>query len=203
MMTNNSTFTTMSGTTFTTNESGTYFYAIWTEEGKKIKKRIKKSEYEQARKEHELEVATKMHESLERLIDEANERAETAEIEEVQKEMSPEPKPKKKKTKKNAFYTSTAVPGLTLTEKQVSFILHLSDTCFWENGLDSIIWVDVLCDDIGGEFTDKPMTVGAMISTLCEKGLGIRTKEHRNKKKYTSFKLTDIGKLVAADLGLE
>jgi len=111
-------------------------------------------------------------------------------------------KERKPRKSKNAFHTSIAVPGLTLTEKQVSFILHLSDTCFWENGLDSTIWVDCLCDDIQGQFAGKPMTVGAMISTLCEKGLGTRVTCRREKRKCTSFELTELGKLVAVELGL-
>ena len=92
--------------------------------------------------------------------------------------------------------------GVTLTAKQVDFIKHLPDTCFWENGLDSCIWVDCLCDDIGGQFKGKPMTVGAMISTICEKGLGRRGVEKRDGRKCTSFELTELGKKVAAGLGL-
>lgn len=92
--------------------------------------------------------------------------------------------------------------GVTLTAKQVDFIKHLPDTYFWENGLDSCIWVDCLCDDIGGQFKGKPMTVGAMISTLCEKGLGSRCSEKRDGRKCTSFELTELGKKVAAGLGL-
>jgi len=110
----------------------------------------------------------------------------------------------KKAAKKNAYHTSTVAPGVTLTEKQVDFILHLSDSNFWENGLDSMLWVDVLCDEIRGQFEGKPMTVGAMISTLCEKGLGSRATERRGAHggKVTSFALTEMGKQVAAELGL-
>lgn len=93
--------------------------------------------------------------------------------------------------------------GVTLTAKQVDFIHHLPDTCFWENGLDSMVWTDALADEIGGQFADKPMTVGAMISTICEKGLGYRTKDHVNGKKCTAFGLTEKGKTVAKELGLE
>lgn len=92
--------------------------------------------------------------------------------------------------------------GVTLTAKQVDFIKHLPDTCFWEQGLDSCIWVDCLCDDIGGQFKGKPMTVGAMISTLCEKGIGLRSSEKRDGRKCTTFELTELGKKVAAGLGL-
>lgn len=112
------------------------------------------------------------------------------------------PKAKRVRKPKDIGHTSAAVEGVTLTAKQVDFIRHLPDTCFWEHGLDSAIWVDCLCDDIGGQFKGKPMTVGAMISTLCEKGLGTRCKQRVNGKKATSFELTENGKLVAAELGL-
>lgn len=93
--------------------------------------------------------------------------------------------------------------GVTLTAKQVDFIRHLPDTCFWEQGLDSCIWVDCLCDDIGGQFKGKPMTVGAMISTLCEKQLGERCRQKVNGRMATSFKLTELGQKIAAELGVE
>ena len=101
--------------------------------------------------------------------------------------------------KKAAFaYSVNGEVVVTLTEKQVDFVKHLPDTCFWENGLDSEIWVDCLCDDIGGQFAGKPMTVGAMVSTLCEKGLGFRSKQKVNGKKCTGFGLTPLGKQVFA-----
>lgn len=113
-----------------------------------------------------------------------------------------EPKqPKAKKGRKSKDIAHEA-EGVTLTAKQVDFIKHLPDTCFWENGLDSRIWVDCLCDEIGGQFEGKPMTVGAMISTLCEKGLGSRGSERRDGRKCTSFELTARGKAVAKSLGL-
>lgn len=92
--------------------------------------------------------------------------------------------------------------GVTLTAKQVDFIHHLPDTCFWEMGIDSVIWCDVLVDDIKGQFAEKPMTVGAMISTLCEKKLGFRLTQRREGRKCTSFSLTELGKEIAKELGL-
>ena len=96
-------------------------------------------------------------------------------------------------------YSETVI----LTAKQIDFIRHLPDTGYWENGLDSCVWVDCLCDEIGGQFAGKPMTVGAMISTLCEKKLGYRMADKRENKKCTAFGLTDSGKLVAQALGLK
>ena len=115
-------------------------------------------------------------------------------------------KPRKARKSKDIAYEGH---GKTLTAKQVDFILHLSDTCFWEHGLESTPWIDVLCDEIGGQFAGKPMTVGAMISTLCEKGLGYRATDSLTdmatgrSHKATYFALTDLGKEIAAELGLE
>lgn len=127
---------------------------------------------------------------------------------EAKKKAAPKPvreKPSQKKaTKKPGAAWKASFDGeeVTLTEKQVDFIKHLPDTHFWENGVDSVLWIDCLCDDIGGQFEEKPMTVGAMISTLCEKGLGMRAKQKVNGKKAISFELTEKGKAVAYKLGL-
>lgn len=99
--------------------------------------------------------------------------------------------------------------GVTLTTKQVDFIQHLSDSDFWtDDGVDSRLWTEILCDQIGGQFEEKPMTVGAMISTLCEKGLAIRGKGQlasiasERTRKATYFELTELGKKIAKGLGL-
>jgi len=92
--------------------------------------------------------------------------------------------------------------GVTLTAKQVDFMKHLSDTNFWENGLDSALWCDILADEIGGQFAGKPMTVGAMISTLREKELISVGKDLDRKGKPKFMVLTEIGKQVAKELGL-
>ena len=109
--------------------------------------------------------------------------------------------PTKKRRPKDIAHESKC--GVTLTAKQVDFMKHLPDTCFWENGLDSEIWVDCLCDEIGGQFMNKPMTVGAMISTLCEKQLGVRCRQKVNGRVATSFALTDLGKTVMSELGID
>lgn len=133
-------------------------------------------------------------------VESAIEAVEESETTEETKQIAKEFAPKKRTRKsKDIAYDGN---GITLTAKQVDFIRHLPDTHFWENGLDSCIWVDCLCDDIGGQFEGKPMTTGAMISTLCEKGLGVRDKERVNKRNCTSFRLTGLGKVIAAELGL-
>ena len=142
------------------------------------------------------------------LVQEAEESATTEEIKEIQKEMAPKAKkvrkPRKSKDIAYTYYTDDEHTNalFTLTAKQVDFIRHLPDTMFWERGLESEIWVDCLCDDIQGQFAGKPMTVGAMISTLCEKGLGTRATSRRDGRKCTSFCLTEMGQAVAAEVGL-
>lgn len=180
---------TLDNTTFTTNDNGTYFYAI-TSNGKI---RIKKAQFEQARREFELRKAFP-EETAEDKLDAMAENPEVVK--------TAEPKKTTKRTRKSKdiayTYSENGQPVVTLTAKQVDFVKHLPDTCFWEHGLDSCIWVDCLCDEIGGQFAGKPMTVGAMISTLCEKGLGQRAKSHINGKKATSFALTELGRTVFA-----
>ena len=92
---------------------------------------------------------------------------------------------------------------LTLTTKQVDFIKHIPDTCFYENGLESTPWCDVLADEIGGQFAGKPMTVGAMISTLREKHLIYTGISDVNGRKAKYFGFTELGMEVANELGLE
>lgn len=92
--------------------------------------------------------------------------------------------------------------GITLTEKQVDFIRHIPDTSFYEHGLESAPWCDVLADEIGGQFARKPMTVGAMISTLREKNVISVGMERMNGKKAKYFVFTELGKKVAQELGL-
>lgn len=112
-------------------------------------------------------------------------------------------KAKKRTSRAKAAFTMTE-NGLeiSLTAKQVDFMKHLPDTEFWENGVDSSIWVDVLCEDIGGQFEGKPMTVGAMISTLREKNLVMINKQRVDGHVAKSMELTELGKKVAKKLGL-
>lgn len=221
-MESKTTFTTAAGNTFTTNEMGTYFY-ITDAEGKKS--RIKKAAYETARKEYELEMAQwqaqadaerearkeKEAADAKATEDAVNGKARKAEKKTAEKkEASPDAEKKERKPRKSkdiAFEDQDE--KVTLTAKQVDFILHLSDSTFWEKGLDSVLWCDVLVDEIGGQFAEKPMTIGAMISTLCEKGLATRTKDKLTdattgkSRKGTTFQLTIKGKLIASKVGLK
>ena len=180
-------------TTYTTN-NGTHCYK-WPTGRKGERVRIKRAEFDAA-----------YEEFIAKSTREAEEATATEEAAQVVAEMEAQEEPKKKakkRTPKNVGFRKTyGEAEVILTDKQVDFIRHLPDTCFWEHGLDSAIWVDCLCDEIGGQFSGKPMTVGAMISTICEKGLGVRGKDKVNGRKCTSFRLTALGKLVAKDLGL-
>lgn len=110
---------------------------------------------------------------------------------------------RKRRPKDVAAEFETTEGAVTLTAKQVDFLREVAklgeDDLLGDpvNGL----WCDVLCDAIGGQFAGKPMTVGAMISTLCEKGLGERSKEDRSSvgartRRVTTFRLTMKGREV-------
>lgn len=205
----NTTFTLNSGNTYTRKANG---YCFAETDGKKI--RCSAASFEMALRQYEMEKAT----------EEAQESADTEaakefdqwaaeadaeyqarkDLQEAKDRQDEEAVSKPKKTRKPRRSKDIAYEGngLTLTAKQVDFLRHLPDTCFWERGLDSCIWVDCLCDDIQGQFKNKPMTVGAMISTICEKGLGQRGRDESLKGKPTVFELTELGKAVAAELGV-
>ena len=142
-------------------------------------------------------------------VEAAEESETTEELKEIMEEME---KPVKKTTRKKKVQfggMEIAEDGISviLTEKQVKFIRLLPMTQFWNSGVDSSLWVDVLCDDLATEM--GPMTVGAMISTLREKHLlsvavgqyGENADRKGRKAKYITF--TGLGKKVATKvLGL-
>lgn len=113
------------------------------------------------------------------------------------------PAKKSRRSKDVAFeYCPNGTDTITLTAKQVEFMAEMTKTSFWENGLESTLWCDILADEIGGQFAGKPMTVGAMISTLREKGL-VNVGRDLDRKGHPKFmELTDMGKQVATELGL-
>lgn len=154
-----------------------------------IKKRIKQAEYDKAWQENaDLELAKR--DEAKKARDEADDKAVNAPAKKTTK---------KARKSKDIAYTGN---GITLTAKQVDFIHHIPDTCFYEQGLESTPWCDALADEIGGQFAGKPMTVGAMISTLREKGIIVVGVEKMNGKKAKYFAFTDMGKQVAKELGL-
>lgn len=110
---------------------------------------------------------------------------------------------RKKKVQVGGFEFQEGEVHLILTPKQVDFLEHLSDSTFWQNGVQSTLWIDILCDEITGQFEGKPMTVGAMVSTLREKGILAVAVGRLENKKAKYVELTDFGQRVATELGLE
>lgn len=131
---------------------------------------------------------------------------EQAEQKELEKKATK--KATKKKARKDVALTiEFEGKEYSITAKQKDFMEHLPDTCFWERGLDSAPWIPILCDEIGGQFAGKPLSVGAMVSTLREKGLlevGCETFMElgtNQKRKMKYLILTDAGKAMAKAVG--
>lgn len=186
------------GVTYTRKANG-YCFAQCNGETAKTH-RIGKAEFEARYAEYRMMDMT--IDEIEEAVTKVEEEITTEEVEAVTAEMAPKTKKSSRSKKNAAFRVDVDGVEISLTAKQVDFIRHLPDTCFWENGLDSALWTDVLADEIGGQFEGKPMTVGAMISTICEKGLANRATDRINGRKSTFMALTDLGKKVAAELGL-
>lgn len=198
---------TLNGVGYAKNEKTGYCFRyvdIVDETGKKSRQsiRISKSEFNKALQAHEDEVDAKMHEAIERLVEEQD----NAEIRRIQKEMAAPKKkstPRAKKVQVGGMEFTEDGVSVIITPKQVEFIRLLPGTQFWENGLDSALWIDVLCDELSDKMA--PMTIGAMVSTLREKGLLLVGKDKRNhkEKKVAFFEFSELGKKVAAKvLGL-
>lgn len=216
---------TINGTVYETNEKGNYFYKStgkMDKKGNPIMMRISQAVYEQAFDQYVKEAADVAEaqepmdwereadaEYEERLQKQAE--SDKAAEEAVNKKTSRKDPHKAtdkgmKKTRRSkdvAFeYCPNGTDTVTLTAKQVEFMAEMTKTSFWENGLESALWCDILADEIGGQFADKPMVVGAMISTLREKNL-INVSKDDSRKGHPKFMvLTDMGKQVATELGL-
>lgn len=115
------------------------------------------------------------------------------------KENTPKKVRKPRRSKDVAFEMDTIEGRITLTAKQVDFLKLLPTVTFWEEGIESTLWCDCIADDINW----NPMSVGAMISTLREKGLVVvgRDTSRKGKPKYMSF--TTVGQVIAKKLGLD
>ena len=109
---------------------------------------------------------------------------------------------RKKKVQVGGFEFQEGEIHLILTPKQVDFLKRLSDSSFWQQGVQSTLWVDVLCDEITGQFENKPMTVGAMVSTLREKGILAVALGRLENKKAKYVELTDLGQHIATRIGI-
>jgi DNA-binding MarR family transcriptional regulator len=205
----NNTFTfTQDGITYESTPNGRFYGTV---NGKKT--RIGKAAFECEFKRYIKGQAEE--DQFEEKMEQFEEDVTTEELKEIEKEIKKEAKkaaakkekkpskPKAKKIQIGGMEFDHKGVKIILTPKQVDFIKHLPDTSFWENGVQSEIWIDCLCDEIGGQFAARPMTVGAMISTLCEKGLGMRATNRRENRKCVSFQLTELGQKIAKNLGLE
>lgn len=106
-----------------------------------------------------------------------------------------------KKGSKRSKDVAIAVDGVTLTAKQMDFIKEASETSFFEHGIDSTLWCDVLVEEIGGQFAGNPFVVGAMISTLKEKGVVAVGYDKVNGRKCKFFGFTDAGKAILKEMG--
>lgn len=206
---------TLNGTVYESNEKGNYFYKStgkMDKKGNPIMMRIPEHVFEQAFEEMITESADQAKadaEYEERLQKQAE--SDRAAEEAINKKTSRKGSHKAidkemKKTRRSkdvAFeYCPNGTDTVTLTAKQAEFMAEMTKTSFWENGLESTLWCDTLADEIGGQFADKPMTVGAMISTLREKNL-INVGKDDSRKGHPKFMaLTDMGKAVAKKLGL-
>lgn len=197
---------TINGVGYNTNEKGNYFFKIENEKTT----RIGKAEYEAAFEEFTGYAAD----------DEELEFDEGAAIREAKKEMEETSdrtaedavnRPKKKSSRSlRKAARRVVVDGVEigLTEKHVTFLTSLPKCFCWDHGLDSSIWIF----DVRGTLAMEGMvgmTVGAMISTLREKGLlrvmlGDEVKNMNGRTRREKYiKLTETGKKVAEALGIE
>lgn len=112
---------------------------------------------------------------------------------------------KKKKVRKQSVkiggfeFTENGGVQIVLTPKQVEFIKALPATSYWQTGIDSILWIDVLCD----ELEMPPMTIGAMVTTLRQKHIITVGADKRETRKVKWFEFTDLGKVVLGRMGIE
>lgn len=117
---------------------------------------------------------------------------------------SPEAKKRPRKAKKSrsrdhAFMTEVDGQKINLTTKQVEFLERLSENPTWKIfGVKGIYHSDSYADELSDTMT--PMAVGAMITTLREKGLLETNMVRSDGKKVCAFKLTVAGAQVYNDL---
>ena len=194
---------TMGGIGYNTNEKVNRFYKIENEKTT----RISKAEYEAAFERYTNDIE---YEELE--FDEgATIREAKKEMEEASGRIAEEttncPKKSSRSLRKAAHKVEVDGVEIGLTEKHMVFLENLPKCSYWDHGLDSGIWVFDVRDTLA-MVGMAGMTVGAMISTLREKGLlrvTLGEVENMNgrtrREKY--IELTDTGKRVAEVLGVE
>ena len=189
---------------YNTNEKGNRFFRI--EDGKTT--RIGRAEYEAAFEQYADAAAD----------DEELEFDEGAAIREAKKEMEEasdraaeeavnHPKRSSRSLRKATRVVVVDGREIGLTEKHVTFIENLPKCYYWDRGLDSSVWVFDVRDTL--EVVGMAgMTVGAMVSTLREKGLlcvmlGAVESANGRTRREKYIELTETGKKVAEALGIE
>ena len=195
---------TINGIGYNTNEKGNRFFKI--EDGKTT--RIGRAEYEAAFEQYTNETTN----------DEELEFDEDAAIREAKKEMEEASDhaaeeavnhPKKKSSRslrKAARRVEVDGVEIGLTEKHMVFLTNLPKCSFWDGGLDSSVWVFDVRDTLAMAGM-AGMTVGAMISTLREKGLlrvvlGEMESMNGRTRREKYVELTETGKKVVKALGI-
>ena len=181
---------------YITNAAGTYFWKV--ENGKKT--RISRSEYELAFEAYINSTEDDL-EGLEELDEQELVREAQREMAEASDRQAEEAINKPKKTYKRSRAAKTLVIDgveIGLTEKHLMLLHAMPKSGFWDNGLSSCIWTFALVDAVEGGMS--AMAVGAIISTLREKGIILVGIGATKKEKY--IELTDFGKKVATELGI-
>lgn len=197
---------TVNGIGYNTNEKGNRFFKIEDEKTT----RIGKAEYEAAFEEFTGYAADdeELEFDEEEAIREAKKEMEEASGRAAEEAVN-HPKKSSRSLRKAAHRVEVDGQEIGLTEKHVTFLKSLPKCSYWDHGLDSSVWVFDVRDTLAMAGM-AGMTVGAMISTLREKGLLVVGEEiftnlvrggRGRKEKY--IELTETGKKVAEALGIE
>ena len=195
---------TVGGVGYGTNKKGNRFFKIEDEKTTRIGRAEYEAAFEQcmdaAADDEELEFdAIAAIREAKKEMEEASDRAA--------EEAVNHPKKISRSLRKAAHRVVVDGREIGLTEKHVTFLESLPKCCYWDRGLDSGVWVFDVRDTLE-EAGMAGMTVGAMISTLREKGLlrvmlgAVESMNGRTRReKY--IELTETGKKVAEALGIE
>ena len=194
---------TINGIGYNTNEKGNRFFKIENE--KTV--RIGKAEYEAAFEEYTNDIEdAELEFDEEKAIREAKKEMEEA-SDHAAEEAVNRPKKSSRSLRNAAHRVEVDGQEIGLTEKHVTFLKNLPKCSYWDRGLDSSVWVFDVRDTLESVGM-AGMTVGAMVSTLREKGLlmvGIDAVASSNgrTRREKFIELTETGKKVAEALGVE
>lgn len=184
---------------YSKNEKG-YCYKFNSD--KKV--RIGKAEYEQAYQDAKAEAEYWAKKDKEEQDAKATEDAfngvagDGTPLEQVGKEIAQQAKAKAKKARKSkdialavtVTLADDKIADVTLTKKQVAFLKELPKCREWE---DITLNNPICCDGIAMDIDWNPMAVGAMVSTLREKGLVVVKKMEDLKGKPKAMMFTVLG----------